>query len=177
MARIKQHYYASERIYFNKKLKHLVKEETEYLIADGRYMTKLTPADLPDWFVHGYYYRRDGYMSAKGVVSMVYHPNLWINHFLKDDFLYISYKDMITVPEVPEHPWEKYTGYDYLITGGEILTFLRAAREYSGYDIKPIIEQVRNKLSVLREKHPGYFNNWDFDVDEYFSKPFIPEKR
>ena len=86
MARIKQHYYASERIYFNKKLKHLVKEETEYLIADGRYMTRLTPADLPDWFVHGYYYKRDGYMSAKGVVSMVYHPNLWINHFLKDDF-------------------------------------------------------------------------------------------
>lgn len=38
MARIKQHYYASERIYFNKKLKHLVKEETEYLIADGRYI-------------------------------------------------------------------------------------------------------------------------------------------
>ena len=25
--------------------------------------------------------------------------------------------------------------------------------------------------------NPGYFNNWDFDVDEYFSKPFVPEKR
>ena len=107
---------------------------------------------------------------------MVYHPNLWINHFLRDDFLYVSYNEPITIQKVPDFPWEKFNGYDYLITGGEILEFLLAAREYSGYDITEIIEQIRFKLKILCEKHPDYCNHWNFNIDDYFSQKIDSEK-
>jgi len=146
------------------------------IIPQEKSYVKLSPADLPKWFVHGTYYKCEGYLSAKGVVSMVYHPNLWINHFLRDDFLYVSYNEPITIQKVPDFPWEKFNGYGYLITGGEILEFLLAAREYSGYDITEIIEQIRFKLKILREKHPDYFNHWNFNIDDYFSQKIDSEK-
>ena len=46
-----------------------------HLLAYGRYRTKIYPADLPEWYVGGYMYKRHGFMSAKGVKHLFYKPN------------------------------------------------------------------------------------------------------
>ena len=37
--------------------------------------TKIKAKDLPEWYVHGRFYKRFGYLSSKGVVDLHYIPN------------------------------------------------------------------------------------------------------
>lgn len=138
-----------------------------------RYKTKILPEDLPEWYVYGRYYKRFGYLSTKGIKDMVYVPNLWINHFLRDDFLLISYSGKIKIiNDNASSTFEKYDGYDYQIHGPEILDILKGAKIYSNYDIAPIIEQIKAKKKILQEKHPEEFGaeKWDFDIDAYMQE-------
>lgn len=147
-------------------------------LFSGRYKTKMHPTDLPEWYLYGRYYKRWGYMSTKGIVDMVYRPNLHVNHFLKDDFLYISYKEKIEpVTEEDEKNdrmlrFEEYKGYDEVVFGSEIIDILKGARLYSGFDITPIIEQIKEKEKWLRNKYPDEFSEerWKYDVDAKFAE-------
>ena len=69
---------------------------------------------------------------------------------------------------------DRYDGVDEFVFGNEILTILKGAREFSNYDITPIIEQIKDKVEMLAEKYPEDFgkDQWDFDADEYFSHGF-----
>ena len=117
-------------------------------------------------------------MSTKGIVDMVYRPNLHVNHFLKDDFLYISYKEKIEpVTEEDEKNdrmlrFEEYKGYDEVVFGSEIIDILKGARLYSGFNITPIIEQIKEKEKWLRNKYPDEFSEerWKYDVDAKFAE-------
>ena len=141
-----------------------------YLFSNFVYKTKIKPEDLPDWYVFGRYYKRFGFLSAKDVKDVYYKPNLWINHFLKDDILYVSYNHEKIEKEDVDN-WT-YKTYDYILDGNDILEFLNAMRTYSpNVDINPVIEQLKNKVTVLKNLHEE-FRDWDFDVDEYFSKPY-----
>lgn len=148
-----------------------------------RYKTKILPEDLPEWYIYGRYYKRFGYLSTKGIKDMVYVPNLWINHFLRDDFLLISYSGKIKIiNDNASCTFEKYDGYDYQIHGPEILDILKGAKIYSNYDIAPIIEQIKVKKKILQEKHPEEFGEgkWDFDIDGYMKEYlefYKPKKR
>ena len=147
-------------------------------LFSGRYKTKMHPTDLPEWYLYGRYYKRWGYMSTKGIVDMVYRPNLHVNHFLKDDFLYISYKEKIEpVTEEDEKNdrmlrFEEYKGYDEVVFGSEIIDILKGARLYSGFNITPIIEQIKEKEKWLRNKYPDEFSEerWKYDVDAKFAE-------
>ena len=147
-------------------------------LFSGRYKTKMHPTDLPEWYLYGRYYKRWGYMSTKGIVDMVYRPNLHVNHFLKDDFLYISYKEKIEpVTEEDEKNdrmlrFEEYKGYDEVVFGIEIIDILKGARLYSGFNITPIIEQIKEKEKWLRNKYPDEFSEerWKYDVDAKFAE-------
>ncbi len=147
-------------------------------LFSGRYKTKIHPTDLPECYLYGRYYKRWGYMSTKGIVDMVYRPNLHVNHFLKDDFLYISYKEKIEpVTEEDEKNdrmlrYEEYKGYDEVVFGSEIIDILKGARLYSGFDITPIIEQIKEKEKWLRNKYPDEFSEerWKYDVDAKFAE-------
>jgi len=140
-------------------------------LFSGRYKTKIKPEDLPEWYLYGRYYRRFGYMSAKGITDMLYLPNLVFNHFLKDDCLLVSYGGKI-VEDKPEERYrlDRYSGYDELVWGNEIIDILRGARKYSGIDIKPFIEEVRKKKEWLQQAHPREFgpDKWDIDIDLIF---------
>ena len=147
-------------------------------LFSGRYKTKMHPTDLPEWYLYGRYYKRWGYMSTKGIVDMVYRPNLHVNHFLKDDFLYISYKEKIE-PVTEEDKkidrmlrYEEYKGYDEVVFGSEIIDILKGARLYSGFNITPIIEQIKEKEKWLRNKYPDEFSEerWKYDVDAKFAE-------
>lgn len=147
-----------------------VRNEDDTLFS-GCYKTKIKPEDLPEWYLHGRYYKRWGYMSTKGITDMVYIPNLQFNHFLKDDCLLIAYGGKI-VEDKPEERFrlDRYSGYDERVWGNEIITILCGARTYSGFEIKPYIEEIRKKKEWLRQAHPREFapERWDVDIDLLF---------
>lgn len=154
----------------------LVSNEDGTLFS-GHHKTKIRPTDLPEWYLYGRYYKSWGYMSTKGIVDMVYSPNMHVNHFLRDDFLYVSYKAKIEpVSEKDKEDkhlrYEYYKGYDEVVCGSEIIDILKGARQYSGFDIKPIIEKIREKERWLRNEYPDEFSQerWKYDIDQDFAE-------
>lgn len=112
------------------------------------------------------YYKRFGYISTKGITDLVYIPNLWINHFLKDDFLLISYGGKIELIDDRKGLciYEKYTGYDETVCGNEIMDVMKGARQFSNFDIIALIEQIKDKKEILQKNHPEQFGPevWSF---------------
>ena len=123
-----------------------------HLLAYGRYRTKIYPADLPEWYVGGYMYKRRGFMSAKGVKYLLYKPNYVFNHLYKDDILFISYDKEIT-PIENDDGFKWYEGYDYCLSGVVILDFVDAAEKYSGVDVSGIREELVKKRAWYYETY------------------------
>ncbi|MBR6770871.1 MAG: hypothetical protein IKM28_06475 [Lachnospiraceae bacterium] len=142
-------------------------------LFSGPYRTKIKPEDLPEWYVYGRYYKRFGYMSTKGITDMLYIPNRFSNHYLKDDCLLISYGGKIREAEIPEGGTisERYKGWDEWVWGSEIVSILKGARRYSGYDIEAFIQKLKWKKEWLRKEYPDEFgpDRWNIDVDRMFS--------
>lgn len=170
--RFKRHLYTIQDIKMIGGHLHYCENEDGTLFS-GPYRTKIRPENLPEWYLHGRYYKRWGYMSAKGITDMVYLPNLVFNHLLKDDCLLIAYGGKI-VEDKPDERFrlDRYSGYDERVWGNEIVTMLRGARKYSGIDIVPFIEQIRKKKEWLQEAHPREFapDRWDVDIDKLFAE-------
>lgn len=164
--------YHIEKLVYEKNVGYYYEEDPDgYLFSNFLYPTKIKPEDLPDWYVFGRYYKRWGFLSAKGVKGIFYKPNLWMNHLLKNDLLFISYEyEKINETDVLNYD---YNTFDYLISGNVILEFLNALRIYSpNVSIENTKELLKLKVKTLKEKHPHEFEDWDFDVDEYFSYPY-----
>ena len=171
MKRFRKHLYSVQKLSFVNRQFQYREARDGYLFSDMIYPTKLKPEDLPEWFVYGRYYKRWGYLSAKGVTDLKYIPNLWINHFLKDDFLLISYSGPIRRIAGSAPVLETYTGFDVRICGNEILSFLKAARRFSGFDISEIARQIQEKADLLPQRHPDEFGAFHFDVQAYLDQP------
>lgn len=172
--RFKSRLYSEEKIVYIKgeARRHTNRDGT---LFSGNYPTKIIPSMLPEWYARGRYYKRWGYLSVKGITDLKYIPNRFTNHFLKDDFLLISYGGELVEKDAPRgSTLDRYDGVDEYVFGNEILTVLKGAREFSNYDISPIIEQIKDKVEMLAEKYPEDFgkDQWDFDADEYFSHGF-----
>ena len=172
MSRFKSNLYTVERrVWRNHKLCWI--QNDDFTLFSGHHKTKIKEEDLPEWYVFGRYYKLWGFLSTKGITDLQYIPNLWINHFLKDDCLLISYGG-----KIEEHPdstdFEKYSGVDERVWGNEILHVLKGARIFSEYDIAPIIEQIREKQHILIENYPDEFgpNKWSFDLDEWMAEEY-----
>lgn len=172
--RFKARLYSEEKIVYIKgeALRHTNRDGT---LFSGNYPTKIIPSMLPEWYARGRYYKRWGYLSVKGITDLKYIPNRFTNHFLKDDFLLISYGGKLVEKDAPRGcTLDRYDGVDEYVFGNEILTVLKGAREFSNFDISSIIEQIKDKVEMLAEKYPEDFgkDQWDFDADEYFSHGF-----
>lgn len=148
--RITANLYTESKIIWNGYEHLTMRNDDGTLFSHGHYKTHICPVDLPEWYVYGRYYRNFGYLSAKGVRNLYYHPNLFANHFLKDDFLFISYREKI----IPNMDLLKVSGYDERVCGREIITFLIAAEKYSKYDISEIKAAIKNKSQWLKEHFP-----------------------
>lgn len=167
------------RLYTIENLKH-VDGHLRYVTNDdgtlfsGPYRTKIKPEDLPEWYLHGRYYKRWGYMSAKGITDLVYIPSRFSNHYLKDDCLLISYGGSITETSDPNlSPCERYQGWNERVWGNEIITILRGARKYSGYNIEPFVEKLKWKKEFMQTEFPDQFDSerWKrINVDELFAE-------
>lgn len=119
------------------------------------------------------YYKMWGFLSTKDITDLWYIPNLWINHFLKDDCLLISYGGKIE-EKADDRIYDRYSGVDERVWGNEILAVLKGAEKFSGYDIAPIVEQVREKKRILMENHPDEFgpHRWNFDIDKWLAEEY-----
>ena len=140
------------------------------LFSSGIYPTKITPGDLPEWYVYGRFYKHWGYLSALGVKSLVYEPNKFSNHMFKDDFLYISYNEPILPNPDRSTSFYKYIGFDEYIYGGVIVSFLKAAEIYSGYDISEIKKQIEEKRLWFKDTYPD-----DYALEVSSDKPYFYE--
>ena len=139
-----------------------------YLFADGRYRTKILPEHLPEWYVHGYMYKRHGYMSAKGVKHMLYVPNyVFDNHLHKYDTLFISYNELIE-PYECDSGFQWYKGYDQILSGPVLVDFVNAAERYSDYDVSEIQEEIARKTEFYYERNPEH-------ARELFKSPLSEE--
>ncbi len=86
MSRFKSNLYTVERrVWRNHKLCWI--QNDDFTLFSGHHKTKIKEDDLPEWYVFGRYYKLWGFLSTKGITDLRYIPNLWINHFLKDDCL------------------------------------------------------------------------------------------
>lgn len=172
MSRFKRNFYSVERFVFENHKIHCITNEDGTLFA-GSYKTKIYEEDLPEWYVFGRFYKKWGFFSTKGITHLVYVPNLWINHFLRDDCLLVAYGGKIE-PNPDSSDFEKYIGIDERVWGNEILDVLKGAEKFSGYDISEIVEQIREKKRILIEKHPDEFGSgkWDFDIDKWLTREY-----
>ena len=141
-------------IRFHNRLREDTRNPDGYLYAYGHYRTKIFPSELPEWFVRGYMYKTQGYMSAKGVKYLVYEPNYTVdNHLHKYDKLFISY-DKPIVPTVSPNGYEWYDGYKYVLDGPTMVDFIEAAEKYSNYDVSEIRTELEKKKTWYYERNP-----------------------
>ena len=64
-------------------------------------------------------------------------------------------------------------GWNERVWGNEIITILRGARKYSGYDIQPFIEKLKWKKEYMQTEFPNQFDleRWNrIDVDKLFAE-------
>lgn len=165
--------YLIEKYYWTRKDGwHYERSKDGTLFARDR-KSKVREEDLPEWYIYGRYYKRFGFLKTKGITDLKYHPNKWVNHYLKDDCLYIAYGGKITENEDKSFSSERYVGWDERIWGNEILDVLKGARDYSHYDITEICQQLKEKAEWMRKEFPDEFgpDRWKFDVDEYMKRP------
>lgn len=136
-------------------LQHWQDPESETLFSQGKYPTKLTYWDLPQYFLSGTYYGTKGYLRTNNVKGLWYKPCYHTNHMFKDDFLFISYHHSISscpLFDLYTNPNTKY--FDEAIYGGMIPHFLRFAEYYSLYDCSPIWDQIEEKRTWLKANYP-----------------------
>ena len=170
LGRFKSNFYSIEKIVFRHGHHQYIQDEHGYLYAQAIYPTRIRPEDLPPWYVYGRYYKRFGYLSAKGVRDMVYRPSRFSNHYLKDDCLMVSYNAPIMPHESEGVSLDHYIGWDEHIWGNDMLDFIRAARQYSGYDITPLVKQLQQKADWMSGAFPDEFADFTFDVQAYMDR-------
>ena len=136
-----------------------ISDSCGFLFAQGRYPTKILPSDLPEWYIHGYMYKRHGYISTKGVKHLLYIPNyVFTNHLHKDDILFVSYNTTIE-PFITEFGSKWYKNYDELLSGHLLVDFVEAVGKYSDYDISDIQNEIIRKREFYYEKNPDAVAN------------------
>jgi len=171
-SRFKNHLYTKEILVFKNNNWRYV-ENADGTLFSGHHRTKILAENLPAWYIYGRYYKCWGYLSAKGITDLLYIPNKFTNHFLKDDCLLLSYGGKITENAALEYrsSFEKYTGFDERVWGNEIIAILKGARLYSGCDISGIIQQLKEKKDWLIRTYPKEFgpDKWGFDIDRCFA--------
>ena len=116
-----------------------------YLYSSGKYPTKIKAEDLPEWFVYGYINKSYGFISARGVKHLLYVPNYRVeNHLFKYDSLLISYDNEIK-PVKLDNGFEWYEGYDHVLDGSIIPSFVKAVSRFSDYDTSEIQLLLKEK--------------------------------
>lgn len=135
------------------------------LYANGIYPTKLTLDDLTPDFIELFKGRRVCFMKASGVKDLLYSPNYFVdNHLFKDDFLYISYDKKIQ-EKADKSFLGRYEGYDEIIWGWSIVSFVNAVSEYSKIDVSNILAEISKKKRWYVLHNPTHHEIPNSEID------------
>ena len=166
---------------YGKDFRETVDTDNPLLYSMGRYATKITKEDLPEDYIEIHsrvISYMTGYLRTAGIVDLFYRP-LRMNHMFKDDRIYISYKDKITV-EKDSCGYDCYKGCDVFMTGGDIVNIVLAAEKFSGYDTTGIRRQIEEKRIWFRDHEKllyGLEVGHDEDIFTHWEKSaYFPEK-
>ena len=140
------------------------------LWSKSKYKTTITAKDLPLSFIYGRYYKRWGYIDTANVKDILYIPNKFTNHFLKDDCLLIAYDGKIEKSS-DDCGIDFYRNESHRIYGSEIINILKGVREFSHIDISIQISQLKDKVLWLKNNYPNYFSEYTPDIDKIFCGP------
>ncbi len=143
--RVNAHFYTTVRINEGYKAP-LFKDPETPLFSCGRYRTKISAADLPEWYAEGRFCSQWGYVSAKGVKHLIYKPS-YRDYSYKDDCLLISY-DKPIVSEA-----DGFTGHDIVIYGIFIVSFIEAVAKFSDIDIGDIQAHLAEKSKWNKQQN------------------------
>jgi predicted metal-dependent hydrolase len=163
--------YMKSKVIWTRKENMAETDPDGYLFANGTHRTKILPEDLPEWYVYGYMYKRQGYMSARGVKHLLYVPNYTFdNHLHKYDSLFISYDELIEPYEF-DNGRQWYKGYDQVLSGSVLVDFVKAAGKYSCYDIGGILSEIARKKEFFYERNPEQARaDYKSNLSEYFGR-------
>ena len=167
-------YYSTDKVRYDytSRCYRVTKGKDGTLWSKGTFPTNIRVKDLPDYYIYVYLYGGWKYLRATGVKDMKYVPNNWVNHFLKDDVLYISYDNPL---EITTSKYGSLTcdNYDIALFGNSIMDFIAATKYYSGYDTSELEQAVKNKFKLFQMEHPHeaeHFNGWTYNPEEFDTK-------
>lgn len=120
--------------------------------------TKITPDDLPAYYIEMRDYKQRGYIKALDVTSVVYKPSPFHNHSFKDDSLYISYTKDLTGLDRDE----LYEQCDEWIWGYDIIDFIRGMEIWSP---EVDVSQIKQQMVEQYNAYVDCMNEWDFKHD------------
>ena len=157
---------------FGKRIRETVDTGNPFLYSYGRYKTKITEEDLPEYYIpihcRNIWYMQ-GFLKISGIVDMDYTYRKE-NHLFKDDYIYISYFEKLK--------WEKNSwgfrdciNYDVCIDGNDIIEIVLAAEKYSGFDTREVRKKIEEKRIWLRDNEHDYYEmavGEDRDLFELF---------
>lgn len=85
MSKFKRNLYCKEKFVYEDGMHKLI-ESSDGTLFSGQRRTKIYEYELPEWYLRGTFYRKEGYLSVRGITDLLYVPNMHINHFLRDDY-------------------------------------------------------------------------------------------
>jgi hypothetical protein len=172
MSVIKAPFYMEGR--YSKKIRWVDDTDNKCLYSQGRYRTKITAEDLPQYYIKCHsrsFWYSHGYVRTKGVKYIDY-SYCKENHLFKDDYIYISYDKPI---ERVKGRWTDYIGADFFMSGNDIITLLFAIERYSPeVDTEPVWKKIQEKIDYLWEHEQDFVQSvlrWDVkpeNAKEYF---------
>lgn len=129
------------------------KSSDDTLYSHAIYPTKIKADDLPNWYMHGRYYKEWGYVNIKNITDIRYKPNTWINHLFRDDTWFLWFNGKKCQESINGDDW--YQTSDMLIEGTWTTDLLAHLTVYNkNIDTKPLLNQVMDKITLYNEKHP-----------------------
>lgn len=168
-------YYSANKVRYDypSRCYKVTKGKDGTLWSMGTHPTKIRAKDLPDYYIYVYLYGGYKYLRTTNVKDLYYKPNNWVNHFLKDDVLYISYNHPLVI-EKDKFGYDTCNNYDIALFGNDIPNFIAAAKYYSDYDVAHIEQAIKDKLALFKRKHPEEVKwtvrDWEYNPAEYDEK-------
>ena len=169
---LKNNYYAEMKYSHRGGVCTAIYAKDKTLFASGIYPCQVKKTDLPAWYIYGRFHKVYGYLNAKDVKDLIYKPNYLDEESFKYDFLYISYKGKMTPTTDKKIGYTSY-GEDHVISGNEILYFIRGVRKYSSFDTTEVLTQIYAKLLWLKCNYPEAYESRmgkTFELDKFMNE-------
>ena len=143
---------------FGRRVREIVDTNNPFLYSCGRYLTKITPDDLPEDYIKIHsraIWYMSGYLKTSGIVDM-YYTYCKENHLFKDDYIYLSYNKKLHL-ETTQWGYIDIVDYDVCICGNDIINIVLAAEKYSGIDTSSVRAKIEEKRIWLRDNEPDEY--------------------